>query len=87
MYTHKLHIDEIGSSGLMILTAWRNHSLTRPEVDLFPPKLDKGLNGHRLTVSAFEQPPFVLRKYTIHSLRYSVYDSCFICSILLNVYR
>lgn len=62
MYTHRLHIDGIGSSGLQLLTAWRNNSLTRPEINLFPPKLDQGLNGHRLVVSAFEQPPYVIRK-------------------------
>ena len=63
LYTHKLHIDGIGSTGLLILTAWRNNSLTRPETNLFPSKLDDGMSGHRLNVAAFEQPPFVLRKY------------------------
>ena len=71
IYTHKLHVDGIGSSALMILTAWRNNSFTRPQTDLFPPKLAAGLNGHRLTVLAFEQPPFVVRQYaqTLQTLK------------------
>lgn len=63
LYTHHLHVDGIGSSALKLLTAWKNLSLTRPEVNLFPPKLDRGLNGHRLIVSAFEQPPYVIRRF------------------------
>lgn len=62
LFTHELHVDGIGSSTLKILTAWRNNSLTR-NVNLFPPKLDRGLNGHRIVVAAYEQPPFVMRRF------------------------
>ncbi|KAK7603162.1 hypothetical protein V9T40_003161 [Parthenolecanium corni] len=54
--------DGIGSSTKKILTCWRLDRLTRPDVNLFPPKLDEGLNGHRMVVSAAEQPPFVIKK-------------------------
>lgn len=62
MYTHKLHVDGIGSSSLRVLTSWRKNKLTRSDVNLFPPKLDDGFNGHQIQVAAFEQPPFVFRK-------------------------
>ncbi|XP_065202562.1 ionotropic receptor 21a [Planococcus citri] len=61
LFTHKLHADGIGSSSLQVLTAWRKNKLTRSSINLFPPKLDRGFNGHQFLVAAYDQPPFVYR--------------------------
>ncbi|XP_022915376.1 ionotropic receptor 21a [Onthophagus taurus] len=64
LYTHKLYIDGLGSSEPTILTSWINNSFTRPEVQLFPQKLEKGFSGHRFITSLSNQPPFVIKTGT-----------------------
>ncbi|XP_062534528.1 ionotropic receptor 21a-like [Armigeres subalbatus] len=61
LYTHELYIDGLGSNRPMVLTSWLNGKFSRPNVNLFPPKIRKGFSGHRFTVSAAHQPPFVFK--------------------------
>ncbi|XP_065085295.1 ionotropic receptor 21a [Ochlerotatus camptorhynchus] len=61
LYTHELYIDGLGSNRPIVLTSWFNGKFSRPSVDLFPPKIRKGFSGHRFTISASHQPPFVFK--------------------------
>lgn len=61
LYTHELYIDGLGSNRPIVLTSWINGKFSRPNLDLFPPKIRKGFSGHRFTVSAAHQPPFVFK--------------------------
>ncbi|XP_077295397.1 ionotropic receptor 21a [Arctopsyche grandis] len=62
LYTHTLFIDGLGSSKPQVLTSWSKGKLARPHVNLFPPKITNGYAGHRFTVVAANQPPFVFKK-------------------------
>lgn len=55
-------------------------------MNLFPPKLDKGFNGHQFTVAAFEQPPFVYRRYVVVMWlsKYKSFNRNIICRKLLD---
>lgn len=46
----------------IVLTSWIKGQLSRPHVDLFPPKFRRGFAGHRFTVTAIHQPPYVIKK-------------------------
>ncbi|XP_055550833.1 ionotropic receptor 21a [Wyeomyia smithii] len=61
LYTHELYIDGLGSNRPTVLTTWMNGKFSRPNVELFPKKIRKGFSGHRFTVSAAHQPPFVFK--------------------------
>lgn len=62
LYTHNLYIDGLGSNRPKLLTSWMKGKLSRPHVDLFPKKLTRGFAGHRFTVAAANQPPFMFKK-------------------------
>ncbi|XP_044742097.1 ionotropic receptor 21a [Chrysoperla carnea] len=62
LYTHRLHIDGLGSSASEVLTAWIRTHLTRPAVNLFPSKLEHGVAGHRFIVGVAHHPPFVVKR-------------------------
>lgn len=62
LYTHQLYVDGLGSNKPKVLTSWLKGRLSRPHIDLFPPKLTKGFAGHRFSVSAAHFPPFVFKK-------------------------
>lgn len=62
LYTHQLYTDGLGSSRPIVLTSWMKGRLSRPHIDLFPIKLTKGFSGHRFSVSAANQPPFVFKR-------------------------
>ncbi|XP_055680314.1 ionotropic receptor 21a [Lutzomyia longipalpis] len=62
LYTHKLYADGLGANKPIVLTSWINDRLSRPHVNLFPPKFLKGFSGHRFLVAAAHQPPFVFKK-------------------------
>ncbi|XP_062703480.1 ionotropic receptor 21a-like [Aedes albopictus] len=61
LYSHELYIDGLGSNRPIVLTSWMNGKFSRPNVNLFPPKIRKGFSGHRFTISAAHQPPFVFK--------------------------
>ncbi|XP_015380472.1 PREDICTED: glutamate receptor ionotropic, kainate 4 [Diuraphis noxia] len=61
LYTHEMYIDGLGSSAQTILTTWKLNKFTRPEVDLYPVKLNDGFRGHRFILSVIENPPLVFR--------------------------
>ncbi|XP_053957480.1 ionotropic receptor 21a [Anastrepha ludens] len=61
LYTHKLYTDGLGSNTPVVLTSWIRGALSRPHVNLFPPKFSKGFAGHSFRVSAANQPPFIFR--------------------------
>lgn len=63
LYTHHLYTDGLGSNKPIILTTWMNGKLSRPHVDIFPVKLTKGFSGHRFSVAAANQPPFVFKTF------------------------
>nr|QKN21275.1 ionotropic receptor [Bactrocera dorsalis] len=61
LYTHKLYTDGLGSNTPIVLTSWIRGALSRPHVNLFPPKFANGFAGHSFQVSAINQPPFIFR--------------------------
>ncbi|KAH8279620.1 hypothetical protein KR018_008353, partial [Drosophila ironensis] len=67
LYTHKLYADGLGSNTPVVLTSWIKGALSRPHIDLFPPKFKNGFAGHRFQVSAANQPPFIFRIRTLDS--------------------
>lgn len=62
LYTHQLYSDGLGSNKPVVLTTWMNGRLSRPHVNLFPKKLTKGFAGHRFTIVAAHQPPYVFKR-------------------------
>ncbi|XP_022233129.2 LOW QUALITY PROTEIN: ionotropic receptor 21a [Drosophila obscura] len=67
LYTHKLYSDGLGSNTPVVLTSWIKGALSRPHINLFPPKFQAGFAGHRFQVSAANQPPFIFRIRTLDS--------------------
>ncbi|XP_034490678.1 ionotropic receptor 21a [Drosophila innubila] len=67
LYTHKLYADGLGSNTGLVLTSWIKGALSRPHINLFPPKFESGFAGHRFQVSAANQPPFIFRIKTLDS--------------------
>ncbi|KAH8260334.1 hypothetical protein KR026_009693, partial [Drosophila bipectinata] len=67
LYTHKLYADGLGSNTPVVLTSWIKGALSRPHINLFPPKFQNGFAGHRFQVSAANQPPFIFRIRTLDS--------------------
>ncbi|XP_020800884.1 ionotropic receptor 21a [Drosophila serrata] len=67
LYTHKLYADGLGSNVPVVLTSWIKGALSRPHINLFPPKFQMGFAGHRFQVSAANQPPFIFRIRTLDS--------------------
>ncbi|KAH8282512.1 hypothetical protein KR054_008107, partial [Drosophila jambulina] len=67
LYTHKLYADGLGSNTPVVLTSWIRGALSRPHINLFPPKFQMGFAGHRFQVSAANQPPFIFRIRTLDS--------------------
>ncbi|KAM8720027.1 hypothetical protein ACLKA7_006135 [Drosophila subpalustris] len=65
LYTHKLYADGLGSNTGLVLTSWIKGALSRPHINLFPPKFQSGFAGHRFQVSAADQPPFIFRIKTL----------------------
>lgn len=61
LYTHNLYVDGLGTNEAVVLTSWIKGKLTRPHVNLFPKKFQKGFSGHRFLVAAANQPPFVYK--------------------------
>ncbi|XP_050529771.1 ionotropic receptor 21a [Daktulosphaira vitifoliae] len=61
LYTHDIYVDSLGNSVQKILTTWKKNRLTRPEVNLYPSKLDHGFQGHRFILSAIDKPPLIFR--------------------------
>lgn len=68
MYTHQLYIDGLGSNTPVVLTSWIKGKLSRPAVNLFPLKFQKGFSGHRFAVTAIHQPPFVIKRLSTDSV-------------------
>ncbi|XP_053673698.1 ionotropic receptor 21a [Anopheles nili] len=64
LYTHELYIDGLGANRPKVLTSWIGNKFSRNNVNLFPPKLKKGFSGHRFTVMASHQPPYVIKRLT-----------------------
>lgn len=62
LYTHRLYTDGLGSNVPIVLTSWIKGKLSRPHVNLFPVKFQKGFSGHRFLVTAIHQPPYVVKK-------------------------
>lgn len=62
LYTHRLYTDGLGSNVPIVLTSWIKGKLSRPHVNLFPVKFQKGFSGHRFLVTAIHQPPYVMKK-------------------------
>jgi len=67
LYTHKLYADGLGSNTPVVLTSWIKGALSRPHINLFPPKFQFGFAGHRFQISAANQPPFIFRIRTLDS--------------------
>ncbi|XP_017065564.2 ionotropic receptor 21a [Drosophila eugracilis] len=67
LYTHKLYADGLGSNTPVVLTSWIKGALSRPHINLFPPKFQLGFAGHRFQISASNQPPFIFRIRTLDS--------------------
>ncbi|KAI8033676.1 hypothetical protein M5D96_013554 [Drosophila gunungcola] len=67
LYTHKLYADGLGSNTPLVLTSWIKGALSRPHINLFPPKFQFGFAGHRFQISAANQPPFIFRIRTLDS--------------------
>lgn len=61
MYTHKLYSEGSGTTLPHLLTSWINQRLTEASTNLFPDKLRRGFMGHRLLVSAVENPPYLYK--------------------------
>uniref|UniRef100_A0A182IZF1 Ionotropic glutamate receptor L-glutamate and glycine-binding domain-containing protein n=2 Tax=Anopheles atroparvus TaxID=41427 RepID=A0A182IZF1_ANOAO len=64
LYTHELYVDGLGANRPQVLTSWIGNKFSRNNVNLFPPKLRKGFAGHRFSVMASHQPPFVIKRLT-----------------------
>ncbi|XP_052871022.1 ionotropic receptor 21a-like [Anopheles cruzii] len=64
LYTHELYVDGLGANQPRVLTSWIGNRFSRNNVNLFPRKLRRGFSGHRYTVMAAHQPPFVIKKLT-----------------------
>ncbi|XP_031348266.1 ionotropic receptor 21a [Photinus pyralis] len=64
LYTHELYMDGLGSSAAQVLTSWKNGTLTRPKLNLFPRKMSQGFAGHRFIVALAHQPPYVIKRDT-----------------------
>lgn len=62
LYTHRLYTDGLGSNTPIVLTSWIQGKLSRPHVNLFPLKYNKGFAGHRFTLGVIHQPPYVIKK-------------------------
>uniref|UniRef100_A0A182PFA2 Ionotropic glutamate receptor L-glutamate and glycine-binding domain-containing protein n=1 Tax=Anopheles epiroticus TaxID=199890 RepID=A0A182PFA2_9DIPT len=62
LYTHNLYIDGLGANRPQVLTSWIGNKFSRNSVNLFPRKLRKGFSGHRFTVMAAHQPPFMIKR-------------------------
>ncbi|EAA12208.3 AGAP008511-PA, partial [Anopheles gambiae str. PEST] len=62
LYTHELYIDGLGANRPQVLTSWIGNKFSRNNVNLFPRKLRKGFSGHRFTVKAAHQPPFMIKR-------------------------
>ncbi|KFB39563.1 hypothetical protein ZHAS_00006909 [Anopheles sinensis] len=62
LYTHELYVDGLGANRPQVLTSWIGNKFSRSNVNLFPPKLRKGFAGHRFTVMAAHQPPYVIKR-------------------------
>lgn len=62
LYTHKLYVDGLGNNKPKVLTSWIKEKLSRPHVNLFPPKLSKGFAGHRFSIGAAHFPPFIMKQ-------------------------
>ncbi|XP_041779599.1 ionotropic receptor 21a [Anopheles merus] len=62
LYTHELYIDGLGANRPQVLTSWIGNKFSRNNVNLFPKKLRKGFSGHRFTVKAAHQPPFMIKR-------------------------
>uniref|UniRef100_A0A182LRH6 Ionotropic glutamate receptor L-glutamate and glycine-binding domain-containing protein n=1 Tax=Anopheles culicifacies TaxID=139723 RepID=A0A182LRH6_9DIPT len=62
LYTHELYIDGLGANRPQVLTSWIGNKFSRNNVNLFPKKLRKGFSGHRFTVMAAHQPPFMIKR-------------------------
>ncbi|XP_035795701.1 ionotropic receptor 21a-like [Anopheles albimanus] len=62
LYTHELYVDGLGANRPQVLTSWIGNKFSRSSVNLFPPKLRHGFSGHRYTIMAAHQPPFVIKK-------------------------
>ncbi|XP_058122705.1 ionotropic receptor 21a [Anopheles ziemanni] len=62
LYTHELYVDGLGANRPQVLTSWIGNKFSRNNVNLFPPKLRKGFAGHRFTVMAAHQPPYVIKR-------------------------
>ncbi|XP_052892936.1 ionotropic receptor 21a [Anopheles moucheti] len=62
LYTHELYIDGLGANRPRVLTSWIGNKFSRNNVNLFPKKLSKGFSGHRFTVMAAHQPPFMIKR-------------------------
>ncbi|KAH8352037.1 hypothetical protein KR084_001438, partial [Drosophila pseudotakahashii] len=67
LYTHKLYADGLGSNTPVVLTSWIKGALSRPHINLFPPKFQFGFAGHRFQISAANQPPFIFRIRSLDS--------------------
>ncbi|KAL5281228.1 hypothetical protein ACFFRR_004937 [Megaselia abdita] len=61
LYTHELYSDSLGTNSPVVLTSWIKGMLARPHINLFPPKLTNGFSGHRFTIAAVNQPPYIFR--------------------------
>jgi hypothetical protein len=62
LYTHRLYTDGLGSSQPILLTSWMKGKFTRPHINLFPTKFTAGFAGHRFSVIAADQPPYVFKR-------------------------
>jgi Ligand-gated ion channel len=65
LYTHKLYTDGLGSNQPILLTSWMRDKFTRPQVNLFPTKFSAGFAGHRFSVVAANQPPYVFKRVSL----------------------
>ncbi|XP_055845959.1 ionotropic receptor 21a [Episyrphus balteatus] len=61
LYTHQLYADGLGANTPVVLTSWIKGVLSRPHIDLFPKKMSNGFSGHRFSIAAVNQPPFIFR--------------------------
>lgn len=57
-----MYTDGLGSNTPVVLTSWIKGKLSRPHVNLFPTKFQKGFSGHRFMVTAIHQPPYILKQ-------------------------
>lgn len=62
LYTHQLYTDGLGANRPVVLTSWIKRRLSRPHVNLFPTKLQRGFAGHRFVVAAANQQPYVFKR-------------------------